>query len=221
MRARLARCSREKAHPHPCAKWGTDSDCAPGWGLAHLSSSWGRARCRPGQVSLLGCALASYRRASPSACLSSCSWREQASGLARRMGSAGGGGADVSSQEGHREVTSLPQETHTTPRPAPATCTLWPVYTASLASTTTTVPALLAALNNDSSERESPGEKRGGQKGQLGTYRGKRGWSVRGEERGFAAWPAGGAWSTAGVGGTRELRRLLSSSTSHTKLKRQ
>lgn len=64
----------------------------------------------------------------------------------------------------------------------------------------------LRTCTASSSERESesPGEKRRSAKGQLGTYRGKRGWSVRGEERGFAAWPTGGAWSTAG--GRRDTR---------------
>lgn len=38
----------------------------------------------------------------------------------------------------------------------------------------------------------------------MGTYRGKRGWFVRGEERGFVVWLIGGVWLI--VGGRRDMR---------------
>lgn len=71
-------------------------------------------------------------------------------------------GADGTSlpKKASREVTTLPQETHADlPARPSATCTLLRVYTAPLASTTTTVPALLTALNK-TVQKESPQVRR-------------------------------------------------------------
>lgn len=78
---------------------------------------------------------------------------------------------------------------------------------------------LRTALNSAQKESESPGEKRRSEKGSwvrtgesgVGLSEGRKGGLLHGQlvELG----------QLLGVGGTRELRRLLSSSTSHTKLK--
>ena len=83
-KAMLCVCHRKEPAPAPVLR-GAEDHCALGWGLAYLGFPRGRA----GAV-LLGVTPGMCTgRASPCACLSSCSWTEQAPGLARWIRSIG------------------------------------------------------------------------------------------------------------------------------------
>lgn len=169
----LARHSHGKAHPRPCAKqvlivtapwagdWLIPTSQGQGW-----APSW--VGVTPGMCTGL------LQKGIPD-CLSelllSCSWTEQAPGLAEWMCPAGRIPPAESrhgpkGQTSHHktascEVTNPPQEIQRgLPVRPSAVCTLLCVNAASLAVTTRTVPVLLTALNKDSSQRESPQVRR-------------------------------------------------------------
>lgn len=150
---------RPKALPHPGATWGAGGHRAlgGGWRSSVLPGAGPAAvpgRCHSWAVHGL------LHKGVPVRLSELGSWGQQASGLwpsgCAQPGAPGcPWAAEVPGPQGQREATSLPRETHARRAPArpSAACTPLRVYTASLASTARTVPALLAAPNNDSSER--------------------------------------------------------------------